>query len=194
MVGKGDDSRPQTPDVNFAIEALNYHNEDLLKIMMANNVNPSCSMNYDSGQSMLQYAVMKGDLEKVKFLLPYCSRKGINHKDKKGRTAFYLSINTPIYFHSLLITKALFNKFANPNEADNNGQTPLHRACILAEPLFVQELLTRACRVDLKDIEGRIPLECCREVCVLDVSAVMDCNACAFVIYYSQPFGLKFRV
>ena len=131
---------------------------------MNNGVNPCASLDRKTGRTMLQYAVMKGDFNKVKFMLPYCSKTGINKKDKRGRTAFHLSINVPIYFHSLLICKALFSNFADVNIADNLGHTPLHRACILQETIFVQELLNRGAKVNLCDCNSRVPLEYCREV------------------------------
>jgi ankyrin repeat protein len=132
--------------------------------MMANGVNPCASMDYSTGRSLLHYLVMKGDLTKIKYILPYCSRTGINYADKKGRTALHLSINVPVYFHSLLITKALCTQFANANISDCKGQSPLHRACILGEILFVQEILNRGAKVDVKDGDDRVPLECCKEV------------------------------
>lgn len=131
---------------------------------MGNGVNPCASFDAESGRTMLQYAVMRGDLNKVKYLLQFCSKTGINATDKKGRTAFHLSINIPVYFHSILITKVLFRHHASVNIADSLGQSPLHRACILGELLFVQELLNRGSMVHLKDGSGRVPLECCRQV------------------------------
>lgn len=123
-------------------------------------------MDFKTGRTMLQYAVMKGDIKKVQYMLHYCSVTGINARDKEGRTAYYLSINVPIYFHSLLITKALFARNAKVDIPDNRGQTPLHRACILGEILFVQELLFRGAPVDIKDCQGRVPLECCKLVSI----------------------------
>lgn len=159
---------------------MNYHNEEKLGIMMANGVNPCRSISSETGCSLLQYAVRRGDLKKVNFLLPYCSKTGINYTDNKGRTAFHLSINVPVYFHSLLITKALFRRQADVNIADQTGQSPLHRACILGELSFVQELLNLGAKVQLKDCCGRVPLECCKEViCVKTVPIKLLPRDCA---------------
>jgi ankyrin repeat protein len=142
---------------------IDHHNEDLLRELILNGVNPCCKIN-QRGETLLHYAVYKGDLQKVKFILEHASRRGINAVDEKGRTALFMSINVPNYFSTVLIAKMLLSKGAEVNCADLCRRTPLHLACAVGELSLIEELLNHGAKLDVIDNDDRVPLQLCKNV------------------------------
>ena len=142
---------------------IDHHNEDLLRELIFNGVNSCCKIN-NRGETLLHYAVYKGDFQKVKLILEHASKRGINAVDNKGRTALFISVDVPKYFSVVLIAKALIVKGAEVNTADRNGRTPLHRACAIGEIAFFVELLNHGAQLDALDDNDRVPLQCCKNV------------------------------
>jgi ankyrin repeat protein len=150
---------------SYLQSAVDYHNEDILRELFTNGVNPCCKINSE-GTTLLHYAVAKGDLKKVNFILSHASSRGIDATDNHGRTALYISICIPTYFNTVLITKSLIAKRANVHIRDMCSKTPLHRACSVGEMSFVQELLDHGAEVDAIDNSNRTPIECCLNVSI----------------------------
>ncbi|CAG8717186.1 25502_t:CDS:2, partial [Dentiscutata erythropus] len=110
----------------------------------------------NSGTSLLQNAVVSGNVQMVKKLIQeYCC--SITHKDKLGRQA----IHNASMIGDLDMIKVLVDAGCNVNEKDEwDGWTPLHHACKEGH-VNVVKYFVNECNVDvdLKDKHSRCALE-----------------------------------
>lgn len=124
-------------------------------------LNDGLDPNYRLGRrqrTLLQHAALKGDPELVIILLEYGAK--INAKDTNGDNALYLALNVPLHLHKITILRTLYEAGIKVNNQNNEGWTPLHRACLLGEPKLVELILEFKSKVFWKTIKNNtLPLQ-----------------------------------
>ncbi|KFZ17231.1 hypothetical protein V502_04663 [Pseudogymnoascus sp. VKM F-4520 (FW-2644)] len=111
----------------------------------------------------------------VRILLEAGATVDALHRD--GRTPLHLSCR-----QSLGISKLLLEHGANINAVAHDGSRPLHDAVKEANVPLIDVLVARGVAVDVKDIEGRTPLDLALDVAAPDtrvVTALVDAGASA---------------
>jgi ankyrin repeat protein len=78
-------------------------------------------------------------------------------KDDLGRTPLHLASNSS---KGMICLVYLLEHGANINATDIYGSTPLHLACEKNDPNMVYWLLLKGAKMDIKDNNGKTPMEC----------------------------------
>ena len=105
--------------------------------------------------TMLFYACMNGEIEKVKYLL--AAGADVKLRDYNGLTPLYISLNKPATFHPPEITRLLLRYGADPNALNNKGMSPLHGACLNKELEMIELLLKKKANVFVLDLHHMFP-------------------------------------
>ncbi|KFY21218.1 hypothetical protein V491_03068 [Pseudogymnoascus sp. VKM F-3775] len=109
----------------------------------------------------------------VRILLEAGASVNALHRD--GRTPLHLSCR-----QSLGIAKLLLQHGANVNAVSHDGSRPLHDSVKESNLRLIDELVARGAAVDVKDLEGRTPLDLALEVSTPNVrilAALVDAGA-----------------
>lgn len=111
---------------------------------------------------LIHLAVYHGKLDKVSFLL----KNGVDISliNDYGENPLHLSMQPVSIFHDIKIVSLLLDAKASLNATDNKGRIPLHRACMLDDIALIEILLKYGSRVYVKDKNGMMPLDFCKEV------------------------------
>lgn len=105
--------------------------------------------------TMLFYACMNGEIEKVKYLL--AAGADVKLRDHNGLTPLYISLNKPAAFHPPGITRLLLRYGADPNALNSKGMSPLHGACLNKELEMIELLLQKKANVFVLDLHHMFP-------------------------------------
>ena len=105
---------------------------------------------------MLYLAALVGRLEAVQVLLEY--NANINSQDSTGETPLYRASDHP-FDDSKAVIQRLLEHGADPNICDNYHTTPLHQASSHGLLEAARLLLRYGAKVDMKDKEGKTPLQ-----------------------------------
>ncbi|XP_055689252.1 85/88 kDa calcium-independent phospholipase A2 isoform X2 [Lutzomyia longipalpis] len=92
--------------------------------------------------SPLQLAVMAGNTEMVKTLLPLCK---IDHLDNNSSSVYHYAASTTKEIINILAAKDTVNM----NHCNTDGYTPLHLACLADKPECVKALLLAGADVNI---------------------------------------------
>lgn len=115
----------------------------------------------DYGETPLHRA-MRGNRALVRMLI--AAKANVNAKDKNRETPLHLA------FHDYEKTRMLIDAGADVTIQDNKGNTPLHNAALFAgetvikdRGLIIQALLLAGAQRDVKNNEGKTPLDLLKE-------------------------------
>jgi hypothetical protein len=125
---------------------------DLALFQAQLNINTFVDKQY---HTMLYYACMNGEIEKVKYLL--AAGADVKLRDYNGITPLYVSLNKPAAFHPPEITKLLLRYGSDPNALNNKGMSPLHGACLNKEIEMIELLLKKKANVFVIDCHHMFP-------------------------------------
>ncbi len=158
----------------------------------------------DAGDSMLMYAVEKGNMELVQILLD--NDADINARGSEGRTALMIAAQ----FDSVDILNLLLERGANVNARDANGESalmygmygaPVDLAPVLAAPVdsdgetasilgadngyadVVKLLLEKGANVDARD--------CCQQTALMVAAGLGDVETVKILLEYGADITLK---
>ena len=132
-----------------------YTDTDITKELVVRGANPNVADN--KGNTPVHVACETGRLDSVVCLLTV-GKCEPNSKNKAGDTPLHSYLNSPLYTDAD-ITKELVVRGANPNVADNKGNTPVHIACQTGRLDSVVCLLTVGkCDPNSKNKAGDTPL------------------------------------
>lgn len=109
----------------------------------------------NSGRTPLISAIAKRHLEVVKTL--YSNSAEIDKPDKDGASPLYYSLGYA-GTHEIAITKFLLENGANPNQAMDNGDTPMHVAAYNANTVAIKFLLDFGAEINVINQVGKSPL------------------------------------
>lgn len=109
-------------------------------------------------RTMLHCVVMWGDYVKVRYLLS-CGAD-VHIYDHQSNSVLYFAMTQPKFFHSHAIIHLLYEAGVEINHQNIQGQTALHRACILGDLELIQLLLQQSCcAVDLVDHKQQLAIQ-----------------------------------
>ncbi|XP_078151151.1 protein ACCELERATED CELL DEATH 6-like [Carex rostrata] len=116
------------------------NNLDLVKIFLEFDDNFAYLKNEITGNTLFLMAMQKGYLSIAKEILNTCP-DSVYIPDKFGQNALHHAIyfENPDIVHYILRTPQLHRLM---NQADNNGNLPLHQAARMCDPKFLHSLIT----------------------------------------------------
>lgn len=153
LIKKGADPNACFDDSTPLIIAASEGFEQITKMLVKQGakVNSFC----ESGRGALHYAAANGNEPMVRYLLENGATCDL--KDARETTPLMLTLSiVPKGYVS--ISRILLDCGADPNAADEYGQTALHFAATKGKKDAATLLIERGARVDSKDHEGRTPL------------------------------------
>lgn len=143
-------------DDTLVMDALVHRDTHPLLDILKDGIDPEYRVGPHQ-RTMLQIAAQKGDTEIVDMLLNYGAN--VNALDSNHDSVMYLALNTPRQFHHVALLWKLYEHGADVNQANREGWTPLHRACILGDLELVRAILDMGADVYCLNSKGHIPLE-----------------------------------
>jgi len=147
------------------------------------------NMPMDKNQkTLLHYAVMRGDPERVTYLLDHGADP--LKADHQGNTPLHVSIDHDVWIHyhdvaiaDDLLTSRLANKAKGAlrseklvNKTNKRGTTVLHRSILLGALDFVELFLKRKAKVLVFDSCGKLPVQYAKEEWEEDVKDLFHGN------------------
>ncbi|XP_046554913.1 serine/threonine-protein phosphatase 6 regulatory ankyrin repeat subunit A-like [Haliotis rubra] len=121
--------------------------DGFIKLMLDHDIDPN--MKNQRGRTVLHYAAIKGDKNKLTILLEGGADPCV--PDEKGRTVLHRAVKKQ-HFHNVGL---FLGKGANPDVQDKNGKTALHFAGKLKDSETVKLLLEKGADPTVPDNCGR---------------------------------------
>ncbi|WP_353285322.1 ankyrin repeat domain-containing protein [Wolbachia endosymbiont (group A) of Beris morrisii] len=150
-------------------------NLGIVEFLVSKDVSVNATDKY--GCTLLHWAALKGHSDIAKFLVD--KEANVNAKDILGRTPMHFAVMNnhkdiqDVYGRGYTYTTAESNyeeviqlflmRGASINEADKNGETPLHLASWGGHLDTLQHLINNGANISTKDSSGKTPLDIARD-------------------------------
>ncbi|WP_265032114.1 ankyrin repeat domain-containing protein [Wolbachia endosymbiont (group A) of Merzomyia westermanni] len=150
-------------------------NLDTVEFLVSTDVSVNATDKY--GCTLLHWAALKGHSDIAKFLVD--KEANVNAKDILGRTPIHFAVMNnhkdiqDVYGRGSTYTTAessdeeviqlFLMRGASINEADKNGETPLHLASWGGHLDTLQHLINNGANISTKDSSGKTPLDIARD-------------------------------
>ena len=133
-----------------------------LEMLMESNIS-SINVSIDPLQrTMVHLACINGDIQKLDYLLS-CGAD-VNKRDADMRTPLHLAIKPANCLNATdILMRLLSERKLHVNWKDRKGFNALHYACIVRNEVAIEWLLRRGARMDVKDKQGKMPIDYAKE-------------------------------
>jgi ankyrin repeat protein len=128
-------------DLHYAIKASNA---EMARCLLEKGADPTIR-NTEGNNSFQLAALFLTDTHVLGLMLGNEKKIEIDERDKQGRTALHLAIATS----NVTAARFLLSNGANPNVADEDGLTALHRAAKYVKDMDIVELLLNHKDIDV---------------------------------------------
>ncbi len=159
--------RTSVPELVWAMLAHSANPNARLTAPILDRVHNDGDVNLGEGATPLMRAVKDADLALTRLLLDGGADVGL--RTKNGKTALMFAASRLAGFRGVAnrgtgqaaaeTIALLVERGAEINAVDEAGQSALHLAAARAEPTVVRQLAASGAAIDLKDAQGRIPLD-----------------------------------